>query len=715
MKKIINTKNESTISLLSGNVKEVLTDVNHADQALRTTMKTKNNVEKKAHMSWPLFSQAIKSLLITALFFTGVQFTSQAQEVQYTKPSWWFGISAGANLNFYSGTTQELNLDLTVPAGFNKGKGVGLYLAPLIEYHRPDSKWGVMLQVGYDNRAGKFDQIMTPCDCPADLSTDLSYITVEPSLRFAPFASNFYLFGGPRIAFALSQGFTYELGANPAFPDQEPSPAVDGDFSDMNKVLLSMQIGAGYDIPLSSAGKQTQTVLSPFIAFHPYFGQPPRSIETWDVSTLRLGVALKFGRGEQINAPAKADVVLPDPAYSFSVNSPANIPGERRVRETFPVRNYVFFELGSTEIADRYVLLNKDQVKDFKEDQLEVFTPKKLTGRSDRQMTVYYNVLNILGDRLGKNPSTTVRLTGSSMEGQDDGLAMAQSVKDYLVNIFGINASRINIEGRVKPRTPSEQPGATQELALLREGDRRVTISSESPSLMMEFQSGESAPLKPVEINAVQTAPLDSYVTFNVGGAKEAFSSWSLEVRDEKGVLQNFGPYTQDKVSLPGKSILGSRAEGDYKITMVGKAKNGNTVRKETSSHLVLWTPSKDEQGMRFSVLFEFNDSKSIEMYDKYLTEVVAPKIPKGATVIIHGYTDIIGGEDSNLELSQARAADVLKILQRAVNNAGRSDVKFEAYGFGENEKLAQFNNTYPEERFYNRSVVIDVVPAPVK
>jgi hypothetical protein len=40
-----------------------------------------------------------------------------------------------------------------------------------------------MLQAGYDSRKGDFDRDY--CDCPADLSTDLSYIT-EPSLRFAP-------------------------------------------------------------------------------------------------------------------------------------------------------------------------------------------------------------------------------------------------------------------------------------------------------------------------------------------------------------------------------------------------------------------------------------------------------------------------------------------------------------------------------------------------
>jgi hypothetical protein len=54
-----------------------------------------------------------------------------------------------------------------------------------------------MLQAGYDSRKGDFDQVITACDCPADLSTNLSYITVEPSLRFVK--SNFYLYGGPRF------------------------------------------------------------------------------------------------------------------------------------------------------------------------------------------------------------------------------------------------------------------------------------------------------------------------------------------------------------------------------------------------------------------------------------------------------------------------------------------------------------------------------------
>jgi len=98
-------------------------------------------------------------------------------------------------------------------------------------------------------------------------------------------------------------------------------------------------------------------------------------------------------------------------------------------------------------------------------------------------------------------------------------------------------------------------------------------------------------------------------------------------------------------------------------------------------------------------------------MYDKYLTDVVAPKIPQNGTVKIAGHTDIIGGEDHNLKLSIARANDTRKILEKALAKAGRTDVKFEVNGFGEDQNAAPYSNKFPEERSYNRSVIIDVIP----
>lgn len=41
------------------------------------------------------------------------------------------------------------------------------------------------------------------------------------------------------------------------------------------------------------------------------------------------------------------------------------------------------------------------------------------------------------------------------------------------------------------------------------------------------------------------------------------------------------------------------------------------------------------------------------------------------------------------------------------------NDVKFEVYGFGGDQKVNPFENKFPEERFYNRTVIIDIIPQP--
>ncbi|CAM4165808.1 outer membrane beta-barrel protein [Flavobacterium weaverense] len=675
-------------------------------------MKNITKYKKAPRQAWSANTLPIKSLSLAFLTILSIQneiVAQQTQELKYAKPSWFFGVAGGANFNFYRGSTNQLNASFTPPATFHNGDGVGLFVAPLLEYRPANSKWGVMLQAGYDSRKGTFDQVNTACDCPADLTTKLSYITVEPSLRFAPFKSNLYLYGGPRLAFNLDKSFEYQLGINPAYPNQTPSAAVTGDLDNVEKTLISMQIGAGYDIPLSTDAKKTQFVLSPFVSFQPYFGQNPRSTETLNITTIRAGVALKMGQGKNIQ---EATDIVKDREVQFTVNSPSNVPGESRMTEIFPLRNYVFFNEGSTEIPNRYVTLNKTQAANFKEDQLELFAPKNLADRSKRQMTVYYNVLNILGQRMQQNPSATITLIGSSNKGNSDGIVMAESVKSYLVNVFDINSTRIATKGQEKPNIPSEQPGATLELVLLREGDRRVSIESNSPDLLMEFQSGPDAPLKPVQIMTSQEAPVESYVTFNNKGAGEALSSWSLQIADEHGKTKAFGPYTEDEVKIPGKAILGSRPEGDYLVKMIGQNKSGKIVEKETPVHMVLWTPAKTVEGMRYSIIYEFNTSKAITIYEKYLTEVVTPKIPVGATVLIKGHTDIIGDETYNQTLSLSRANDTRKIIENALAKTGRKDVKFEVSGYGENENSAPFENKTPEERFYNRTVIIDIIPA---
>ncbi len=398
-----------------------------------------------------------------------------------------------------------------------------------------------------------------------------------------------------------------------------------------------------------------------------------------------------------------------DPDVRFFANAPKEVPVIHKIRETFPLRNYVFFNVGSTKIPDRYVLLTKDQAKYFQENHLEEFTSKNPSGRSKRQLNVYYNVINILGDRMGKNPSATITLVGSSANGPKDGAAMAETVKRYLVDVFSIKASRIKIEGQDKPKIPSEQLGGTRELVLLREGDQRVSIESSSPDILMEFQSGPNAPLKPVEIVTTEESIPNNSVSFNADGAKEAFPSWSLELRNEKGKTESFGPFTEDKINISRESILGNQLQGDYTATMIGMTNIGKTIKKDASFRIELADSPKVQEGMRFSIIFEFDESRAITMYKKYLTNIVTPKIPRGGKVIIRGYTDIIGDFDYNQRLSLARANGVKKIMEASLVKAGRTDVTFEVAGYGEDEKTSPFENKFAEERFYDRTVIIDI------
>jgi hypothetical protein len=62
--------------------------------------------------------------------------------------------------------------------------------------------------------------------------------------------------------------------------------------------------------------------------------------------------------------------------------------------------------------------------------------------------------------------------------------------------------------------------------------------------------------------------------------------------------------------------------------------------------------------------------------------------------------------------LSVDRAQQTQKIIERALTGLGRTDVKFETFGFGEDPSHSPFENNLPEERFYNRTVIIDIIPA---
>ncbi|MGZ5242617.1 MAG: outer membrane beta-barrel protein [Bacteroidia bacterium] len=238
-----------------------------------------------------IFNPSLPVKLFTCLLMLiGITTNTQAQEVKSPQPKFWYGASAAANFNFYTGTTQTLNAEVKAPAAFHKGFGVGPYASALFEY-RPKPMFGFMFNLAYDARGATFKDAVAPCDCEETLKTNISYLSFEPSFRYAPFSNGLYTFIGLAYSVNIGNSFTYT---------QEKKADEEGKMSDM-RGMFSTQIGAGYDIPVSKPGAPTVIEVSPFVSYHPYFGQDPRSVESMSLTTLRIGAALKFGCN-----PAKA-------------------------------------------------------------------------------------------------------------------------------------------------------------------------------------------------------------------------------------------------------------------------------------------------------------------------------------------------------------------------------------------------------------------------
>ncbi|MFZ1257415.1 MAG: hypothetical protein WAR77_13735, partial [Saprospiraceae bacterium] len=84
-------------------------------------MKSKIYFSKNVHLIGTLKHRVLNSVFLLFILIAGISVSSVAQEAQYTRPSWWFGAAAGANFNFYQGSTQKLNADFSTPVAFHEG------------------------------------------------------------------------------------------------------------------------------------------------------------------------------------------------------------------------------------------------------------------------------------------------------------------------------------------------------------------------------------------------------------------------------------------------------------------------------------------------------------------------------------------------------------------------------------------------------------------
>jgi outer membrane protein OmpA-like peptidoglycan-associated protein len=515
----------------------------------------------------------------------------------------------------------------------------------------------------------------------------------------------------------------------------------DGDFDDLASILPSIDLGLSYKFPMNQEGTLW---LAPEI-FGSYIFSSPIDDDNidWSIITLRGGVSLRyvFDSPEEsipsidtiikrdttilfvenpkgiylanedseldndrfiisqawISEKQKEMVVekteeLPDKSISTGIRAVgidqngnekefANIILQEYVStEIKPLLPYVFFDQNSASLKSRYSGISSNYS--------DIHAPE-----------IYYNILDTVAKRLiisGKD----IVLTGRFIDGENQqlGLQRAENVKRMLVQ-KGVIADNISIESK------SADAREGDEFSLRQNELRRVEFKSDTREVERNIAFIRDT------IKLSNPPSIKLYIEDAIDRAE----NWELNIYNQTDeVIRNFNGRGAPPESLiwniERENVDIAAESGTLKVVLETELQGKTyTARTDIGFEQTLLREKKVERegdfliGRYQLVLFDFNDSKLTQQHTDIL-EMVKNQLKPNSELTIIGYTDNIGAENLNQELSMARAQSVADYMK------GYNIVDIKGMG----ESFEYYNNSSPEGRFYSRTVRI-VSRTPIK
>ncbi|MBK9248331.1 MAG: OmpA family protein [Ignavibacteria bacterium] len=611
---------------------------------------------------------------------------------------------------------------------FQSGSGTGMSFGVL--YELPFFRvWWLSLRAGYEDYSAKLTTREPELfsggiqgEFEHRVTTTLSSFGLESMILYSP-VRNLRIGAGIRAATVLSKEYSQvEVIVSPAdqgvFSNGKSTRNdTSGTIPNANSIAINLLAGISYDLPLNASGT---LFLTPGIQYS--LGLLPIISEyDWKANSLQFGIAFKYSPKPSVDTPPEVPklpeqekpvivekTVTPPVVVKKKPNLTASIsavrvatgdieqPIDKITIEEFastalhPLLQYVFFEENSSEIPSKYLQITQQKSDDF---SLRDFL-------GSNSMDVYYSVLNVVGYRMKTTPKTTVTLTGcNSNEGNELNNATlsrnrAESIKKYLVEVWGINGKRIKIEQRNLPTNPSN--------SAIKEGNeenRRVEISSNDGEIITPIIIDDT--IRRVSTPVIRFLPKAT--------AEAGLSDWTLTATQQNGISTAYNGTSILQPSIDwniSKQIVDSRLTGkiDYTLSVRDTERQVATSSGQIQVEQVTIQKKRDEKLAdklidRYSlILFDF-DKADLDRRNQSIISFIKKRITPDASVFITGYTDVTGDEEHNRRLAQQRAAATAQALNI---KATVSDTQGEQ----------QFPNTTPEGRFYNRTVEILVETA---
>lgn len=540
------------------------------------------------------------------------------------------------------------------------------------------------------------------------LDADLQSVAIDIMARVPLGAASIEI--GPTIGYRLSaSATTTDVLAGPSwarFRDGSRERPLTGSAAHSRASLAAgVRAAVGYDFRIAEhAG------ISPYlsVAFVPTAAFKD---ESWTATSVAAGVRVWL---EHVPSPAPV-VEEPRPVVPQPKRVPPEITTSLRIhsvdssgaqgdtlfvhtetvieRRFVPLVPAVFFGRGDSIPPPRYQTLTTAEAASFQVSSMHALG----------DLVAQRLVLNVIGRRLADDPSLRVTLVGmtSSDEPAALGERRVQNVREYLQNVWGIESRRIAADPAAGTMPRSNE--ATEEG---RGENRRVEF--------VQTHGGRSESLlAPIITERVRNDRLPARVRIELDASpRSAVADWRIRI-DGGAQITGGGD------SLPVSNDLDLRARGDSVLTFAVEAvvngREGQVSRSVASIPIrtvaeqrVIEGWTRQSAGRRVMTMqivgFNFNSAELLERHRQMLRAIV-DSIQAGETIAVTGYSDLLGDQGRNLELSRQRAEAVAAFIRDELQRAGRAPAALTTTGAGSDD--SRYGNDLPEGRVLSRGVTV--------
>lgn len=366
------------------------------------------------------------------------------------------------------------------------------------------------------------------------------------------------------------------------------------------------------------------------------------------------------------------------------------------VRNNIPLLPALFFARGTDSLAQRYRRLSPDEARSFDYASLAELDAAAMS----------HEAMNVIGSRASQNRLLRITIHGSAAGDEPAGLAQARAdrVKEYLVKTWGIPS------GRITARTgPGPLPRSDETTDDGRDENRRVVISASSAALLAPIiTEGIIRDFNPPLVRLTPTIEAEAGVL-----------DWEITIREGNNRLAGFSKRDVDAGNsgltwqLNDNSLDSTSGRLVAELRAVDSAGQIRLARDSIALILVHDSSVIDRQlehrgqteRLLFSLVgFGYRSATGDATHDNQLA-AMARLVHGDARVRITGYTDRIGDDSFNTELSHARAQYVADRLKALLTGRDYTGVRFDVSGAGVDTD--RFPNDLPEGRMLTRGATI--------